>query len=139
LSPRAGHVVRYSYVWRDEGRRGETAGRKDRPCVIVLATEEVDGKIVVTVVPVTHSRPSDPTIALEIPRRVKARLGLDDAPSWIIAEEANRFVWPGPDVRHVPGGGFVYGELPAALFQALRERVLALAREGRMRALRRTE
>ena len=33
---------------------------------------------------------------MEIPLATKARLGLDDARSWIVLNEANRFIWPGP-------------------------------------------
>ncbi|MFC4594309.1 MULTISPECIES: hypothetical protein [Sphingobium] len=45
----------------------------------------------VTVLPVTHTPPTDERLAVEIPTRTKARLGLDDARSWIILSEANRF------------------------------------------------
>jgi hypothetical protein len=33
----------------------------------------------------------------------KRRLGLDAEQSWIMITEANGFVWPGPDLRPVPG------------------------------------
>ena len=31
----------------------------------------------------------------------KRRLGLDDARSWIMVTEGNRFAWPGPDLRPI--------------------------------------
>jgi hypothetical protein len=42
---------------------------------------------VVTVVPITHSAPPDLADAVEIPAPLKAYLGLDDMPSWIVVTE----------------------------------------------------
>ena len=36
--PVPGLVVRYSYLWLDEHRRGREEGVKDRPCAIVLGS-----------------------------------------------------------------------------------------------------
>jgi hypothetical protein len=55
----------------------------------------------VTVAPMTHRPPSDPTRAILLPASVKRHLGLDEEASWIIADEVNRFAWPGPDLRPV--------------------------------------
>ena len=93
MRPEPGYVVRYSYLWADEYRIGREDGSKDRPCVIVLTVDTLtDGADLVTVLPVTHSPPRDPRLAVEIPLATKHRLGLDDAPSWILVSEANRFV-----------------------------------------------
>jgi hypothetical protein len=43
------------------------------------------------------------THAMEILPLTKARLGSYDTRSWVILDHANEFVWPGPDVRPVPG------------------------------------
>jgi hypothetical protein len=59
---------------------------------------------------------------VEIPVRVKQRLGLDDDRSWIVLTESNRFVWPGPDMRAPPietADGYC-GPLPPALFEAVK-------------------
>lgn len=85
--------------------------------MVVLAVTDAAGERVVTVVPVTHSEPASPDEAVEIPPATKRRLGLDEARSWIVASEANRFVWPGPDLRPIAPGRFDYGFLPPALFQ----------------------
>jgi len=103
--PVPGLVIRYSYLWSDEHELGREEGRKDRPCAIVLTAEERDGARPVTVLPITHSPPADDHLAVEIPIEVKRRLGLDDARSWVILSEANRFDWPGPDLRPAPHGG----------------------------------
>ena len=56
---------------------------------------------------------------MEIPLQTKKRLRLDDEKSWIITTEVNRFIWPGPDIRPVPGGGGAYGLLPANMTRDL--------------------
>lgn len=99
--PEPGLVISYAYLWRHEYRRGREEGAKSRPCAIVLATMIEADDVVVTVAPVTHSPPEDPALAIELSAKVKRRLGLDDTPSWIIADEVNRFTWPGPDLRPI--------------------------------------
>ncbi len=57
----------------------------------------------VYVLAVTHTPPGDPEEAIEIPHRVKQQLRLDVERSWIILDEINDFLWPGYDLRPVPG------------------------------------
>ncbi len=128
--PVPGLVIRYSYLWYEEAEADADEGRKDRPAVIVLALRRAGDETIVLVAPVTHSAPQDKANAVEIPAQTKRRLGLDDAPSWIVAGDLNQFVWPGPDLRAAPDGSFAYGELPPAPFLQLKARVLALARSG---------
>jgi len=107
-TPTAGLIIRYAFVWRDEAARGIEEGAKDRPCAVILVTtDEPDGPVV-TVLPITHSPPSDPSLAVELPPATKRRLGLDDHRSWIVVTDANRFFWPGPDLR------FAYPTMPRA-------------------------
>jgi hypothetical protein len=105
-----------------------------------MMTDE-DGDRVITVLPVTHTRPSDPTLAVEIPAETKRRLGLDTDRSWVVLTEANQFVWPGPDLRPaIPGetGSVAYGILPEALFTAIRRKFAAAVRARLVRAVPRT-
>ena len=123
--PHPGLVICYSYLWADEHLRGREEGAKDRPCVVVMARQVVAGKTLVTVVPVTHAQPSDPQAAVEIP------------PS-----EVNDFIWPGPDLRHVPGSQpprFDFGVLPPGLFRKVRDQLLALHAARRMQPAPRTQ
>jgi hypothetical protein len=133
-APVPGLVIGYAYLWRDEARRGVEEGRKDRPAVIVLAVQEKLGETIVTVAPISHRRPNDPEEGIEIPALTKARLGLDEQPSWIIASDLNQFVWPGADLRPTRRGSdeFAYGLVPRTLYLALRQKVLAIARRGRL-------
>lgn len=136
--PVPGLVIRYSYLWAAEHARGQEEGVKDRPCAIVLATVEH----VVTVLPITHAPPSDPALAVEIPAKTKHRLGLDAERSWVILSEANRFIWPGPDLRPARRGdaeSVAFGLLPYALFEEIRMRFLAAAKARGARSVQRTE
>ena len=120
--PEPGLVISYSYLWHHERAGGQEEGRKDRPCVIVLvAARASDAATVVTVVPVTHRPPDDSAAALEIPQVVKKHLGLDAERSWVIVNEGNRFVWPGYDLRKVPGNParYDYGFLPPRFFNSV--------------------
>jgi len=133
--PAPGLVIGYVYLWRDEALRGREEGTKDRPCVIILSVQDIEGETVVTVAPITHSPPAEPSLAIEMPAGVKQRLGLDDQRSWIIAADLNRFVWPGVDLRPTrrDSRAFVYGLLPASFYRDVRDKVLTVARAGRAR------
>ena len=115
FKPDIGLVIRHAYLWWNEARAGREEGLKDRPCLIVHRFENEQGEIDVYIAPITHTPPKARERALEMPIATKSRLGLDAQASWIITSEVNRFIWPGPDIRAVPGGRAAYGLLPAAM------------------------
>ena len=117
-NPEPGLVISYGYLWHHEHEAGREEGQKDRPSVIVLAVErEADGATIVTVLAITHSPPTDPASAVEIPLPVKRHLGLDEDRSWVIVDEGNEFLWPGCDLRKNPGTDrYDYGFLPPRFF-----------------------
>jgi hypothetical protein len=135
-TPHPGLVIRYAYLWKREFEAGREEGSKDRPCAIVMTVTDDEGQAQVLVLPVTHTPPYNAAEAVEIPRATKQRLGLDGERSWIMITEVNEFIWPGPDLRSVPGGdgSIIYGALPPSLFDEVRERFLA--RLARRRAAR---
>ena len=140
--PVPGLVIRYSFLWREEDMRGMEEGSKDRPCAIILTTEDDEVGTLVTVLPVTHSPPSDKSLSIEIPPATKKRLGLDDDRSWIVLTDANRFVWPGPDLRYIRPGDATsasYGLLPDGLYLEVRNKFVAAVRANRAKAVTRTE
>jgi hypothetical protein len=140
--PHPGLVICYSYLWATEHGSGREEGLKDRPCVIIVARQVMADRTLVTVVPVTHTAPTDQEAAVEIPLQIKARLRLDQLPSWIVLSEVNDFIWPGPDLRHVAGSSpprFDYGVLPPGFFRTVRDRLLALHAARRVQAVPRTE
>jgi len=135
-------VIRYSYLWRREHLRGQEEGLKDRPCAVVMTVQDKDGRDIVTVLPVTHSAPQAPGDAIELPADTKRRLGLDDAPSWVVLTEANRFVWLGPDLRPGVNGepsSIAYGSLPERLFERIRLGFLAKTKANQAPLVSRTE
>ena len=126
--PVPGLLIRYSYLWTEEYGRGQEEGIKDRPCAVILVTADEDGERWVTVLPVTHAPPLDPELAVELPAATKRRLGLDNERSWVVLSEANRFLWPGPDLRPARAGdaaSVTYGQLPYVLFEQIRQKFIA--------------
>lgn len=140
--PVPGLVIRYSYLWAAEHARGQEEGVKDRPCAIILTTANDVGDQVVTVLPISHTPPSNPLLAVEIPAAVKRRLKLDDERSWVVLAEANRFTWPGPDLRLLQPGdaqSAAYGPLPYGLFEEIRQKFIAALKGRAVHAVSRTQ
>ncbi|MGH6847129.1 MAG: hypothetical protein ACREC0_06745 [Methylocella sp.] len=126
----------------EEHERGQEEGVKDRPCAVILVTANEDGDRAVTVLPISHTPPSDSKFAVEISPLVKRRLKLDDERSWVVLTEANRFIWPGPDLRPATPGDAAsvgYGPLPFALFEEIRTKFIAAIRARRASVVRRSE
>lgn len=70
---------------------------------------------------------------------LKPEIGLDDERLWIITTEVNRCIWPGPDLRPVPGGGYSYGLLPGMMTRDPGTQVNANARDTSLLVVGRTE
>jgi len=141
-TPVRGLVIRYSFLWRDEAARGLEEGGKDRPCAVILVSESQQDDLWVTVLPVIHRPPDDPSLAIELPHATKRRLGLDDDRSWIVFTDANRFIWPGPDLRFARPGdtsSAVYGLLPPNIYEEMRAKFVTAVRSKRARAVTRTD
>lgn len=139
LKPEIGLVIRHAYLWWSEARKGRDDGSKDRPCVIVHLRLNEHRELATYICPVTHTPPEAPEKAMEIPAATKKRLRLDDERSWIITTEVNRFIWPGPDLRPVPGGGYSYGLLPGAMTRDLVAQVKKNAQDKSLLTVARTE
>lgn len=128
--PVPGLVIAYSYLWRYERDEGHVEGRKVRPAAIVVTrVSGEEGETDVYVVPITHSKPPDPNVGVEIPPQVRKRLRLDEEPCWAIVNEGNRFIWPGFDLGQAPvkPPSIVYGVLPPRLFAKIRDRLAHFA------------
>jgi hypothetical protein len=135
-------VIRYSYLWHREATTGQEEGSKDRPCAVVVALLDEAKRRRVYVLPITHSQPAASERAIEIPRPVKLRLGLDGQRSWVVVTEVNQFYWPGPDLRLLPGRGpesSVYGYLPPRFLRVVRDAFLATDRDRKLALVARTE
>jgi hypothetical protein len=135
-------VIGYSYLWATEYRGGAEEGVKNRPCAVVAVQRVVEGREIVTVIPITHTPPANPADGVEIPAVLKQHLGLDDLPSWIMVTETNDFLWPGPDLSPAPGAPpkrFDYGMLPPRFFAYVRDQLLNAHRNRRLERIPRTE
>jgi hypothetical protein len=133
-TPIPGLVIRYAYLWSADAEAGHEEGVKDRPCAVIMVTRTTKDRIRAYVLPVTHSPPGDPMLAVEIPQSTKARLGLDSERSWVVLSEANEFLWSGPDLRRAISGkeeSIVYGMLPRGLTAKIRELLVAALRQHR--------
>jgi hypothetical protein len=88
--PAPGSIIRYAYLWADEHSAGREEGRKDRPALVLALAVRLEGDgSQVLVLAVTHTPPSNPADAVPFPLAEKARLGLDDIPSWIVTTEGS--------------------------------------------------
>jgi hypothetical protein len=86
---KVGEVFRYPYLWRREGQRGETEGRKDRPARMIMRWT-VGGEELLIFLPITGTRPTRDQPAIEIPAIELQRAGLDATrQGWIILSEGN--------------------------------------------------
>jgi hypothetical protein len=140
--PRPGLVISYAYLWAREHGGGIEEGAKNRPCAIVAARQMIEGREVVTVVPITHTAPTDIGDGVEIPSGIKTLLGLDDQRSWIVVTETNDFLWPGPDLRPRSGtrpGRFDYGMLPPRFYAHVRDRIVQAHLHRRLKRVPRAE
>ncbi len=136
--PGPGLVIRYDYLWTHEAAAGRDQG-KERPACLVAATDSAISPRFVVILPITHTPPDKDSVGVEIPAKVRAALGLDDTPSWVIVSEHNVDEWPNAGLAPVPGrpGVFSYGFIPPRLFARMKAKFLELYEKGRSGSVRR--
>lgn len=139
--PEPGLVISYAYLWANRAEQGHEEAEKSRPCAIILSTADAAGVTTVMALPITHTPPNPGNAGIEIPAVTRKRIGLDDAPCWVMVNELNRFIWPGPDLRLIPGTAdkFAYGLLPPRFFKAIKDTLVQRARRGQVTATTRTK
>jgi hypothetical protein len=139
--PEPGLVISYAYLWANRAAQGHEEAEKSRPCAIILSTADAAGATAVMVLPITHTPPNPGNAGIEIPAVTRKRIGLDEAPCWVMVSEVNRFIWPGPDLRPIPGSTdeFAYGLMPPRFFKTIRDSLLQRARQGQVTATTRTK
>ena len=138
--PEPGLVLSYGYLWKWQDEMGGDTGEKIRPCVIVLSVENNDGDTAVMVVPMTSQQPRPGRVSVEIPAKVQAHLGLGGARCWVVIDEVNKFIWPGPDLAQIPDrpGKFHYGFIPPKLYKQIIAGCTNLAKVHQIRSVTRT-
>ena len=139
-SPEPGLVLSYGYLWKWQDEMGNNTGETNRPCVIVLATKNNDGDTVVFVVPVTSRQPRPGRGSVEIPGKVQAHLGLKAGQCWVVIDEVNKFIWPGPDLAQIHGqpGTFHYGFIPPKLYKIIITGCTGMAKAHQLGTVTRT-
>ena len=126
--PEPGEVINFSYLGEREYRKGRDEGIKDRPVAVVLVRQMVDEITQLIVTPMTTKPACKDQVAIEVPQAARAQLGLSAERSWMIADEANRFAWPGYDLRPIKGKepSISYGSGPSGLFSQFRDHGVAV-------------
>lgn len=136
--PKPGLVVRYDYLWSHEAAAGREQG-KERPACLVAASDSPARPRFVVLLPITHTPPADDTVGIEVPPKVRAALGLDEAPCWVVVSEHNVDEWPNAGLAPIPGrpGVLSYGFVPPRLFAQIKAKFLELSRHNRSGGVRR--
>jgi mRNA-degrading endonuclease toxin of MazEF toxin-antitoxin module len=128
FEPEPGLVIRFDFWWKEDARKGDTEGKKDRPCAIILATKpKPDGMRDVVLCPITHAPPQKGDTAVEIPPKMARYLKLDDERSWIKTHQINTVEWPQGQIPYgvVPAfpNQMIFGRLHAELSKKALEQV----------------
>ena len=90
-APQPGDVWSYPYFWARQARRGESEGRKSRPCVLAVTVGRPEGRTDVVLLAITTQEPLPGAQAMEVPETEKRRAGLDAGRRmWVILDEHNR-------------------------------------------------
>ena len=135
--PQEGLVIRYNYLFFEDAEKGLEEAPYDRPCMIlrVLPLDVPGGGLRIYILPITHTAPKPGTAGILLPVKTSRRLGMDDDQSWLILDDVNDFIWPGPDVRITPQ----YGMMPPGLYAKARDQFVKLARARKADVTRRTD
>lgn len=87
---KTGDILDFPYLWAWQKQRGETEGRKDRPCCLALISNLPSGKHRIFLVPITTVPPTPELAAVQVPQIEAKRAGLDDhVRQWVILSEWN--------------------------------------------------
>jgi hypothetical protein len=129
--PPIGNLIAYEYLWLSQSADRDD-GEKTYPSAIVFAKRTILGKTLAYVAAISHKPPTASERAMEVPRKHKRHLGLDEEPSWIYTDQVNEFIWPGPDPKpaerlsRLPRarGTCVIGPLPDDWFDMLKNELI---------------
>jgi hypothetical protein len=143
LEPKAGLVVRYDFLWKEESQAGLDSG-KDRPCAIVLTSmTKVDGSRDVLLCAITHAPPRNNETAVRIPPAVARSLALDSEQSWIKTDQVNRLTWEKDRIPYgisrTRTGEWSLGMIPQALGQQVFQQVQDKVRSRTLQAVNRDD
>jgi hypothetical protein len=96
--PPIGNLVAYEYLWlSQENKRND--GAKVYPVALIFAKKIIASVTLAYAVGMSHKPPYASQKAIEVPKKLKRHLGLDEDRSWICTDQLNEFTWSGPDLR----------------------------------------
>lgn len=132
-----GDVWAYPYLWRWQSRRGETGGRKVRPCVLALKVSAAPNDTRILLLAITSKKPHETSPAIPIPDTEKRRANLDAGGGlWIILGECN--------IDSVERSFYLessakIGSFSPVFIVAVKEALLSLMKSKKIRAVKRTD
>jgi hypothetical protein len=143
--PPIGSLVAYEYLWLSHSGVRED-GVKVYLAALIFAKKIIGGVTLAHAVGISHKPPAPFEKALEIPRKLKRHLGLDERPAWIYTDQINQFAWPGYDLKQAEWlsklprarGTCVIGPLPNDWFALIKADVIRNLRAKHARIVRRT-
>ena len=135
-APNVGDVWNFPFLWKSEKQRGETEGRKHRPCALVLLTKTEPGHQEVVLVPITSQPSEHNPYAVEVPEIEKKRAGLDmHLPLWVIVQEYN-LDYPHSSYYFDPGGRI--GSLSLQFTKIVQSRLISAIRSRKVLGVNRS-
>jgi hypothetical protein len=143
--PPIGNLVAYEYLWLSQQNTRED-GAKVYPVALIFAKKIIASVTLAYAVGMSHKPPDASEKAIEVPRKLKRHLGLDEDPSWIYCDQLNEFTWPGPDLRpaerlsKLPKArdSCIIGALPKDWFALVKQHVVDNLKLKRVQIIRRT-
>jgi hypothetical protein len=125
--PEPGQVIHYHYLWHNEHLAKLFEGQKFRPCVVFTALpliqSQPDMATLISVVPITHTKPDPSENHVELNQRAMVAAGIGAVnpyifkPCYALCDEYNRFAWPGSDMPFLnPPEATIHGCLPNGAF-----------------------
>jgi hypothetical protein len=143
--PPIGNLVAYEYLWLSQQNIRED-GAKGLSSSLIFAKKIIASVTLAYAVGMSHKPPDASEKAIEVPRKLKRHLGLDEDPSWVYTDQLNEFTWPGPDLRpaewlsNLPSArdSCIIGALPKNWFALLKQDVVGNLKLKRAHIIRRT-
>ena len=96
--PPIGNLVAYEYLWLSQQNTRED-GAKVYPVALIFAKKIIASVTLAYAVGMSHKPPVASETAIEVPRKLKRHLVMDEDTSWIYTDQLNEFTWSGPDLR----------------------------------------
>ncbi len=132
-----GDIWNYPYLWRWQDNRGETEGRKSRPCALAIKAVLSPTQTRLFFLAITSKAPDQNKSALLIPDTERHRAHLSrEMKLWIILDEINVDIleesfYLEPDAK--------IGSFSPAFLKTIKSNLLVLLKKAKIKSVRRTD